>query len=73
MRIYIIFRVFLNATEYISTRAARICRMYDCDYGYFYATKCLMSESPLKTVSVLMVVCVFIGGQAIRICEEYNM
>lgn len=45
--------------------------MYDCDYGYFYATKCLMSEWPLTTVSILMVVCVFIGGQAIRICEEY--
>lgn len=62
MRTFILFRVLLNTTDYASTRATRICRMYGCDPGYFYATKCLMSETPLKTVTILFLVSILIGG-----------
>lgn len=42
IRIYAIIRVLLNTTIYADTRAFRICRLYGCEAGYFYAGKCLM-------------------------------
>ena len=71
MRTFILFRVLLNTTDYTSTRATRICRMYGCNSGYLYAIKCLMNQTPLKTVTILFFVSILLGGQAIRICEEY--
>ena len=62
LRTFILFRVLLNKTEYANTRATRICRMYGCEPGYFYAAKCLMSETPLRTVTILFLVSILVGG-----------
>ena len=61
-RFYTFFRVLLNTTSYSNTRAHRICRMYGCDSGYFYAAKCLMDEVPLLTVLTLFAFSVMVGG-----------
>jgi hypothetical protein len=47
LRIYILIGVLLSLTEYATTRASRICRMIGVTPGYFYASKCLITESPL--------------------------
>ena len=60
----------MNSTNYASTRAYRICRLYGCDGGFKYAAKCLMAEVPLKTVTMLFLISLVILGHALRISEK---
>lgn len=67
---YLICRILLNNTMYASTRAYRICRMYGCDSGYFYAAKCLMSETPLRATTIMFIISLIMFGHMLRVCEE---
>lgn len=42
VRFYLVVRIILNSSMYADTRANRICRLYGCEPGYFYAAKCYM-------------------------------
>lgn len=55
---------------YASTRATRICRMYGCESGYFYAAKCLMAETPLKSTTIMFIISLVMFGHMLRVCEE---
>ena len=70
IRFYLVVRIILNSSMYADTRANRICRLYGCEPGYFYAAKCYMQESPLMVVIVLFILSIIIMGHALRICEE---
>ena len=82
-RLYLVIRLWLNNTPYRSPRARRVTYkiiilksltsksiMYGADNEYLYACKCLVRESPLKTVLSVFFISIVISGYMLRICER---
>lgn len=68
-----VIRSLLNFSIFASPRATRLCKMYGCDGGKFFAIKSIMNESPLYVVILYFIMSLFLLGHAIRVCEEtYN-
>lgn len=70
-RLFIILRVFLLKTDYMSPRANRVCRLYEARSDYLYAIKCLFKDYPLPLIGVFFVVSIAIFSLALRISERY--
>lgn len=45
--------------------------MFGFQADYFYALRCVMSNSPAKVFSVLLIFSLFYFAHALRICERY--
>jgi Ion channel. len=70
LRVFVIFRVALMNTYWYSNRAQRLCEMYDCDPGYFFAIKCIMREYPIRIVFLGLFLSLPIFGYWIRVSER---
>lgn len=69
-RAYILLRVFLLKTEYMSPRANRVCRLYEAKSDYLYSIKCLFKDYPLPLIGVFFAVSIIIFALCIRITER---
>lgn len=77
LRVFIIIRVILTYSKWISHRANRIwflfysfSKMYGCDPGNLFAVRCLMKTRPLTLPAILFLSSIFIFGHLIRTCER---
>lgn len=69
-RLFIIFRVFLLKTEYMSPRANRVCRLYEAKSDYLYAIKCLFKDYPLPLIGVFFTISIAVFSLMLRISER---
>lgn len=69
-RLFIIVRVFLLKTDYMSPRANRVCRLYEARSDYLYAIKCLFKDYPLVLIGLFFVASIAIFSLALRISER---
>ena len=76
-KLFIILRVILTGTSYMSPRcknivivASRLCRMYGCEANYLYAIKCLFKDSPMMLIGIVFLCSIFIFALSLRIAER---
>lgn len=67
---FIILRVFLLRTSYMSPRASRNCRMYGCKASYVFAIKCLFKDTPMFLMGIVFFVSIFVFALGLRISER---
>ena len=69
-RTYLIIRASVLSTNFSSTRAARLCRIYGCEHSFNFSVKCIMKEIPIRALVFLIMMMVAIYGQGLRISEH---
>lgn len=67
-RNFIILRVILLKTDYMSPRANRVCKLYEAKSDYLYAIKCLFKDYPMTLIGVFFVMSILLFAVSIRIC-----
>jgi hypothetical protein len=70
LRFFVVVRVILLRTNYMSPRASRNCRMYGCRSDYLFAIKCLFKDSPMTLMSIVFFVSVVFFAFGLRIAER---
>jgi hypothetical protein len=69
-RLFIVLRVFLLRTSYMSPRSSRNCRMYGCKASYVFAIKCLFKDTPMFLMGIVFFVSIFVFALGLRISER---
>lgn len=67
LRLFIVVRVILLRTNYMSPRASRNCNMYGCRANYLFAVKCLFKDSPMTLMGIVFFVSVIVFALGLRI------
>lgn len=71
LRLFVVLRVVLLRTSYMSPRASRNCRMYGCRANYLFAVKCLFKDSPMALMGIVFFFSVVFFAIGLRIAERY--
>lgn len=67
---YVLVRVFLQNTSYMSSQAHRVCKMYNAKSHYLFAVKCLFKDYPLALIAGLVGGSVVHFALSLRIAER---
>lgn len=62
LRIYIILRFTLMASQFMSPRASRVASMNGCDANHMYALKAIMKELPFTFIACSLGISIFLFG-----------
>lgn len=68
-RVYIFIRSLINITMYSTPRAVRLCSYNRVDHTMMYSIKCLLQESPLRTIMTVFITQEIVLGYSMRISE----
>lgn len=69
-RVYYIIKYFVTLSYYQSSRAARTCRLYGEENGYFFSIRCLFNRDPFFFVVIMFSGCIIYFTITIRIFER---
>lgn len=71
-RIYLLYATIIRSSIYYTTRASRICRIYNTKNEDIFCFKSVFSANPLSTLVAFFVTLVVIYAQMLMLSEETN-
>ena len=71
LRIYIVARYFVIASNYYGNRAVRTCRFYAVEPNYWFTVKCMLKSHPYIIMLCSLLAVLLVCGEAVRICERF--
>lgn len=66
---YLPIRLALTMSNYLTSRAHRLGVLNGCEVSYFFATKCIMKDTPLTAQCTAMISSICVGGFLLRVFE----
>lgn len=69
LRIYILIRYSLVASEFMSPRSKRICAINGCEANLMFAMKSIMKKRPYLTITISLAVTIIVFGYQLKIFE----
>lgn len=70
LRIFLLLRLVLLSSSYMSPRSSRNCRMYGCSADYLYSIKCLFQDRPMTLMGAVFLASIFIFALMLRMAER---
>ena len=73
LRILFVARFFIINSSFYGNRAQRTCQFYALNPNYWLTIRCILKNHPYIATSLSLLVIILTFGEAIRICERFEI